>query len=111
MQQLDLYPVYESSLFAEEISHHKRASKGAARSVARVISQEKSFNSKLSGNEVYCTACYLLVILNISCSKCNGQKDFRLILFACRILHQKKPSNGGGAERRERERTQGQIVS
>ena len=44
----------------------------------------------LFGNEVYYTACSLLVILNNSCSELHCQKVFDLTLFSCKIFPGKK---------------------
>ena len=46
---------------------------------------EKSFNSKLYGNEVYCTNASLLLIKIMLCSKLHCQKVFRLKLFSYKI--------------------------
>ena len=43
---------------------------------------KRKLNLDLSGNEVYYTACFLLVILKYSCSKLHRQKGFYLILFS-----------------------------
>jgi len=43
---------------------------------------------KLSGNEVYCTACYLLLILKSSCGILYYPKGFNLILFSHTISRQ-----------------------
>ena len=54
-------------------------------SVLLVISYEKAFTLKLSGNEVYYTACSLLVISKKSSSKLHCQKGFNFILFSYKI--------------------------
>jgi len=51
----------------------------------RVISYEKGIKSKLSGNEVYNTACCLLVILRNSCSKLHCQTGFNLEAFSNKV--------------------------
>ena len=43
---------------------------------------KRELNSDLSGNEVYYTACYLLVIFKHSCSKLHCQKGLNLILVS-----------------------------
>ena len=47
-------------------------------------------NVNLSGNEVYHTACSLLVIFKNSCSELHCQKGFDLTLFSCKILPERK---------------------
>ena len=47
-------------------------------------------NQKLSGNEVYDTACYLLSILKHSCSKPHCQKRFNLIPCSYKIRVRKE---------------------
>jgi hypothetical protein len=63
-----------------------------------LISQEKRFNSELSGNEVHYTACSLLVISKNSCGKLHCQIDFNQILVSYKILSCKTfdlPLQGG----------------
>jgi hypothetical protein len=49
------------------------------------ISYEKGFELKLSGDEVYYTACSLLVVLKNSCGKLHCEKGFNLIPFSFEI--------------------------
>ena len=53
----------------------------------RALLQDIISNSNLSGNEVYCTACCLLVMLKNSCSKLHRWKGFNLILFSSKIFN------------------------
>jgi len=45
---------------------------------------KKDLNLNLSGNRIYCTACFFLVISKNSCSKLHGQRGFNLIIFSYR---------------------------
>ena len=51
----------------------------------RCILQEKSFNSKLYGNEVYCTNALLSLIKIMLCSKLPCIKVLKLKLCSCKI--------------------------
>ena len=50
-----------------------------------MILYEKTFNLKLSGDQVYHAACSLLVILKNSCGKFHCQKGFNLIHLSYRM--------------------------
>jgi len=54
------------------------------------ILYEKQIKSKISGNEVYYAACFLLVILKNSCSKLHSQTGFNVILFSYQIAGDKR---------------------
>ena len=52
------------------------------------------------GNEVYCTACSLLVISESSCGKLHRQKGFNLIPFSYKIADESCPrGTPGGSDR------------
>ena len=54
--------------------------------VQTVVPQSFILKSKLSGDEVYYTACSLLVIPKHSCSKLHCQKAFEIIPFSYKIV-------------------------
>ena len=60
---------------------------------------KRQLNSNLSGNEVYYTACSLLVILNNSFRRFHCQKGFNLILVSNEILATISPGRAEGVAR------------
>jgi hypothetical protein len=54
--------------------------------LVKVLLYEKGIQSKLSGNEVYYTACSLPMILTNSCSKLHRKKGFNLVPFSYELL-------------------------
>ena len=69
-------------------NHHWLSARGAGRlriAARGMILYEQGIKFKLSGDEVYYTACSLLVISRNSCSKLHRQHGFNLIIFSYKV--------------------------
>ena len=64
--------------------------RSSVHSTCNLYKNEKKSNENISCNEVYYTACSLLVILKNSCSKVHCQKGFNLIFYSYEIRRKRR---------------------